>query len=373
MDHSIRRLLAASATGQLGDLVGELALAVAVFWATGSSVALAAVWIAQRALLAWAAPALVVRLPPGALAPLYLAQAAVALALFAGLFSAVGPALVVLAIDGLLAPSARALSRTALVACAGTAERIGVVNARASVAVAAVGLLAPLLGGALLVVAEPRAAFAFDAACALVAALLVRGVAIPARADAPVRAAWRFVRAHRTARRLLAGDAALAVCMAAIAPVEVALVCGTLGASELGLGAVLTAWGAGMLAGGVLVTRLAWSERLLLVLAAAAPAVACMGIAASGTLVPVVGWSVLGGLGNGVYGAVFLTALHRRTPMSCQAGVNAFYDVIGSVAPGIGFALGGLIAAAGSARGAYAFAGVGSLLVAGWLSGIIER
>ena len=77
---SLRRLLFAYGVNQLGDWAGELALAVVVFAATGSAAAVAATWVAHRALLALAAPLLVARIESRVglrvLPLIYLAQAA---------------------------------------------------------------------------------------------------------------------------------------------------------------------------------------------------------------------------------------------------------------------------------------------------------
>jgi hypothetical protein len=46
-----------------------------------------------------------------------------------------------------------------------------------------------------------------------------------------------------------------------------------------------------------------------------------------------------------------------------QACVNALYETIGSVAPGLGFAVGGALAALASPRAVYLVAGLGALAV----------
>jgi hypothetical protein len=65
----------------------------------------------------------------------------------------------------------------------------------------------------------------------------------------------------------------------------------------------------------------------------------------------VLSWAIVGGLGNGVYGMSFLTTLQERTPAKHQTCINALYELVGSVAPGAGFLIGGIVAAAYFAQG----------------------
>jgi hypothetical protein len=368
----IRRLVVAYGVNQLGDWAGEMALAVAIYAATGSAGAVALLWVVHRAALALLAPLLVARLAdlPRArvLIAIYVAQAGLFLALIAAMPIGLRAVVPLLAVDGLLAPTARALARTTMSTIAGPRGLLREANGVLNVVFTVNGLLAPILGGLMVAATSPRAALAVNAASFVVAALAIGPLRVPAtRHDAVsaagrLTAALRFARAQAVVGGLLVGDLATTVFIAMITPVEVAFVCGTLGAGTGALGAVLAAWGAGMVAGGALAARLRQvSLPALLAAAAAAPAVACLGMGAAHAIGQVVVCSAIGGLGNGAYGMAFLTTLQERTPAVHQACVNALYDLVGSVAPGLGFVAAGVIAASSSARAVYFVAGAGAL------------
>ena len=76
--------------------------------------------------------------------------------------------------------------------------------------------------------------------------------------------------------------------------------------------------------------------------------------------------SVVGGAGNGVQWVAVMTALQEATPPEYQARISGLLESIAAAMPGVGFLLGGVIAALGSPRTAFAVAGAGILvLVAG--------
>ncbi len=380
---SLRRLLLAYGVNQLGDWSGELALAVVVFAATRSAAAVAATWVAHRAVLALAAPLLVARIESrGGLRVLplvYLVQAV----LFAAL-AAVAPwglvaILPLVAADGLLAPCARALARAAFVAAARPAGLLRDANALVNVVFTANGVLAPVLGGLLVAFVGPRSALAANAASFLLAAAAVRGVCLAgatgsaASGSSQLREAMRHVRSRAILVRLLTGDAVVLLFIAAISPIEVAFITGTLGQSNATLGVVLAVWGAGMIAGGAAVARVReLSTPLLLATSTLALAVSCLGVGASSSIGWVLGWSVVGGLGNGAYGMAFLTVVQERTADAFQARVSALYETIASVAPGLGFVLGGVVAATISPRAVYLLAGAGALGALVWTAAALR-
>jgi hypothetical protein len=59
-----------------------------------------------------------------------------------------------------------------------------------------------------------------------------------------------------------------------------------------------------------------------------------------------------------------LTAVQQATPAAMLARTMALLESVGTVMPGVGFVLGGVVAAVASPRLAYAIAGVGVLAVA---------
>src|SRR5581483_4366482 len=89
-----------------------------------------------------------------------------------------------------------------------------------------------------------------------------------------------------------------------------------------------------------------------------------LGVAVSPTLAVACVASAVGGAGNGVQWVALLTAVQEATPVSMLARTMALLESVGTVMPGVGFVLGGVVAAVVSARAAYAIAGAGVLLIA---------
>jgi hypothetical protein len=372
---SIRHLVFAYGVNQLGDWVAELALAVAVFATTGSGAAVAAIWVAHRAILSWFSPLMAARLEPRPrarmLVALYILQAGVFSLLVLVLPLGVVAIVPVVIVDGLVAPTARALARSALVSVAEPLGLLRKANAVVNVVFTVNGVAASAIGGLLVAIVGPRVALTVDVASFVVTAAAVRKVAVVPASDrtggsgaSRLREALQYARTCRVIGGLLAADAAYTVFVAAITPIEVVFITGTLGAGPEAFGAVLTTWGAGMVAGGGAAARAeAFPVTTLLVLSALATALACVGMGVSSSLVPVLGWAVIGGLGNGAYGMSFLTALQERTPATHQTCINGLYELAGSAAPGLGFLVGGIVATAFSPRAVYMIAGVGGLAV----------
>ena len=377
-----RHLLAAYAVNQLGDWAGEVALAVVVFQTTGSPAAVATTWLVHRCLLALAAPALVAKLehrPAARLLPrISCAQAAIFVTL-AALASRAGLPLILalLAVDGLLASTARALTRTAVVAVTRPAGLHREGNALINIVFTTNGILAPAVGGVLVAALGPASALTANAGSFLLAAFALRTASLPhrrsgAEADQTrrhggLRDSLAYLACQPLLRRLFTADAALSVLLAMILPIEVVFVTDTLGAGEAAFGAVLTAWGVGMVIGGVLLARLRRASPAGMLLAAAATQAAGMlGMGMSHAVVGVMVWSAVGGIGNGVYGMAFVTAFQERTADAYQARINGLYDTLVSVAPGLGFAAGGAVAALAGPRAVYLIAGLGCLAVTGW-------
>jgi MFS family permease len=72
---------------------------------------------------------------------------------------------------------------------------------------------------------------------------------------------------------------------------------------------------------------------------------------------------VLGGFGNGIQWVGIVTAIQELTQGAYQARVIAFLESVASAMPGIGFVIGGGVAAIFEPRASYAVAGVGVLIV----------
>ena len=87
----------------------------------------------------------------------------------------------------------------------------------------------------------------------------------------------------------------------------------------------------------------------------------------------VLAWPIVGGLGNGAYGVTFLTVVQERTADAYQARVGALYETMASVAPGLGFVLGGAVAATMSPRIVYLLAGAGALTALAWATAALRN
>ncbi len=367
----VRRLVAAYGTNQLGDWAGEIAIAVAVLGATGSPGLVALTWVVHRCMPGLLTPALAARLEgrrPGRLLPvLYLVEAAAFAGIVLGYPAGGLPLLFALvALDGVLAPLARANVRTALVGAAEPAGLLREANAILNVVFTTNGVLAPAVGGALVAAAGWRAALLANVASFLLAAVAAGGLRLPAVARAPraERGALAPVLAFRPVRRLLAGSAAFDLFLAAVTPVEAAFVIQTLGGTEGDFGVVLGAWGAGMVLSGALGGRVMKAGQLpALGVTGLLQAIAMLGMGVSSSVAVVIAFSLVGGLGNGVYCLALVTALQERTPMNLQARLNAAMESALAVAPGFGFALGAIVAATGSVRAVYLIAGAGGFAV----------
>jgi hypothetical protein len=182
-------------------------------------------------------------------------------------------------------------------------------------------------------------------------------------------AALRYVRGHPAIRALLALQAIALVFFTMSIPVELVLAQHTFHAGAGGYGALLTAWGAGAIAGSVFFTRgrhrSAW---FLIASGAGALGVGflIMGVAPS-LAVAAVG-SAIGGAGNGIEAVAARTALQEQVKGEWMALVMSLNESIGQALPGVGILLGGALAQVGSPRFAFVVAGGGSLVIAAAVS-----
>jgi MFS family permease len=73
--------------------------------------------------------------------------------------------------------------------------------------------------------------------------------------------------------------------------------------------------------------------------------------------------SVVGGAGNGIQWVAAISAVQELTAETMQARVMSVLESIGAAMPGVGFALGGLIAALVSPRMTFLAAGFGVIAI----------
>lgn len=372
------RLALAYWVNEVGDWLGEVALAVLVFDATGSPLATAALFVAMKFAPALLAPPLVARIESfesrTALPLLYAGEAAAfaGLALLAGNFALV-PILLLATLDGALASAARALTRAAASAVLTPADRLREGNALLNVGFTAAAAVGPALAGVLVAGASPAAALLADAVSFLAVALMLASTRSLPRAKVEaagwftrLREAFRYVRERHTLSVLLAAQALAFVFFAAVIPVEVVLAKEVLDAGDAGYAALLTSWGVGMVAGSAIFAAVRRSP-LPFLLATSTLAIGCayLAIGAAPTLLVACAASSVGGAGNGVQVVALVTAVQEMTVLALHARVIALLESISRAMPGVGFLLGGGAAALLGARSAFLLAGAGVLAVLG--------
>jgi MFS family permease len=370
-------LAAANIVNELGNWLGEIALAVLVFDQTGDPLAVMALFLAIQFLPALLAPPLVARLEAfssrASLAAIYAAEAAAfaALAVLAGADFVLVLIIVLAAIDGSLALSARALTRGAAGTILTPRGMLREGNALLNVGFTASAAVGPAIAGLVVAGAGVEVALYADAVSFLCVALLVAIAPGLPRAE-PAAARWverlkaglRYVRERPVLLRLIVAEGAAFVFFYVVIPIEVVFAKETLGAGDAGYGALLASWGAGMVAGGLLFATL---RRLplgaLLALGTLAVGASYLGTAAAPTLLVACIAAAVGGTGNGVQWVALLSAVQEMTGTGYQARVISLLESIGSAMPGVGFVIGGAVAAALSPRASYAVAGLGVLAV----------
>jgi hypothetical protein len=371
-----RRLLAAYALNELAWSVGTLALAVLVYRHTDSAVGSAAFFLCAQFFPALLSPAVVARVdshPPRLVLPsLYAVEAILfaVLAWAASRFSLV-PVLALALLDGIVAVAARALARAATV---GVLTPVGLLregNAITNGLFSICFMSGPALGGLVVASGGTIAALLVNSGLfAAIALILVTAGALPraAKQGAPaggrVRAAIAYVRGDAQLRALLGIQTAALVLFTISMPVEVVFVQHSLHAGAGGYGALLSAWGAGAVAGSAAYAR--WHgapARGLIAVSAAALGVGFIVMAVAPTLAVAMIGSAIGGAGNGVESVAARTAVQEQTPERLMALVMSLNESLSQAAPGGGILLGGVIAALAGPRVALAVAGAGSLLV----------
>ena len=363
---------------EVGNWLGEIALAVLVFDQTGSPIATAALFLGMQFAPAVLAPPLVARveiLPARiALPGLYAVEACAyaALALLAGEFALLA-VIVVATLDGAAASAARALTRAVAAQVLAPANQLREGNALLNLAFTAGAAGGPALAGLLVAGAGVQVALLADAASFLaVAALLAATRSLPAAEVETATRGWadrlsrgvRYVTNRPALRRLLGAEAVAFVFFALVIPIEVVFAKETLGAGNAGYGILIASWGVGMVIGSLVFTALRrLSLPALLVASTLAIGVAYIATGAAPTLAVACAASVVGGAGNGVQWVALVTAVQELTRRVYQARVLSLLEALASAMPGIGFLAGGLITAALNPRVAYAVAGAGVLVV----------
>ncbi|MEX0993872.1 MAG: MFS transporter [Solirubrobacterales bacterium] len=361
---------------ELGNWLGDVALAILVFNHTGSPLATAGLFLAMQFLPALTSQFVVVRGEMAgakrALPTIYAAEAAVLLllALLAENFSLAG-IIVLAALDGTLAIAARVLLRAT---SATVLEPVGLLregNAIINVAFTTASMIGPVVAGLVVTVYGTTTALLLDAGSFLaVSLILLIARSVPdlrnrqANWRKELRAGIRYVWERSTLRRLIWANAAIVLFLTAAVPIEIVLVKESLGSGDAGYGVLLAAWGTGMILGGLLFVA-ARQVSLQVLLIASATLVGCsyigMGMAPSLSIALVA--SMAGGVGNGVLWVATVSAIQAITAREFQARVMGVLELTASASPGLGFPLGGLLAYLFSPRTSFVVSGIGALIV----------
>jgi hypothetical protein len=372
-----RHLAFAYTVNELGNWLGEIALAVLVFEETGSPLATAALFLGMQFLPALLAQGLVARVEMTGtrigLPAIYAAEAAtfVALALVADSFLL--PAIVALAtLDGSLALAGRAFTRAAAAAVLRPSGQLREGNALLNIGFTAAGALGPALAGVVVAGLGAKAALLADAASFLLVALtLLSARSLPSIKAEPepwrarLREGLRYVAGRPILARLIGAQAVAFVFFATVLPIEIVYATETLDAGSSGYGALLAAWGGGMVAGSLVFAGAGRvSLKTLLFFSTLAVGASYVALAAAGTIVVACVVAALGGLGNGVQWVSVMSAIQELTDTDHQARVVGLLESAGYAMPGLGFVIGGVVAALLDPRASFLVAGVGVVAVA---------
>jgi MFS family permease len=154
------------------------------------------------------------------------------------------------------------------------------------------------------------------------------------------------------------------VFFAAVIPIEIVYASETLDAGSSGYGALLAAWGAGMVLGSlVFAGARRVSLQALLFFSTILVGGSYLGLSAAGTIYVACAMSAAGGLGNGVQWVSIMSAVQELTEERFQARVVGLLESSGYAMPGLGFIIGGVVAEAIDPRASFFVAGTGVLAV----------
>jgi MFS family permease len=347
-----------------------------VYRRTGSALGAAAFFLATQFVPALISPLAVAKLdrrPPRRVLPaLYWFEALVfvALAWVAGHFSLV----LVLAlglVDGVAALIARSLARAATVTVTSAAGLLREGNAVANAAFSVCFMLGPVIGGVVVATGGTSLALVADGILfGVIGLTLATASGLPepapnrASARGRLRAALRYARDRVVIRRLLLLKVFGLLFFTMSVPVEVVFAEHSLHAGSAGYGGLLSAWGAGAVAGAAVYARWrALPQRSLIVIGAALLGIGFVVMAVAPTLAVAIIGAAFAGIGNGVEAVAARTALQEETDEQWMAMMMSLNESLYESVPGAGIVLGGAIAAFGSPRAALAVAGAGSLVV----------
>ncbi|HWN73118.1 MAG TPA: MFS transporter, partial [Solirubrobacterales bacterium] len=310
--------------------------------------------------------------PRFALPVIYCAEAAVfgCLALLADHFS-LAAVIGLAAVDGALALAGRALTRAVVATALEPTGELRAGNAVLNVAFTGGAAIGPALAGLVVAGFGVQSALLLDAVSFYaVAWILFTAGTMPQAEPEPgrmrdrVKAGIAYIRGETALRRVLTAQGAAFVFFAAVLPVEVVYAKESLGTGDTGYGLMLASWGVGMVLGSLIFARIReTSLAYQLLFSTLAIGAGYLGLAVAPTLAVACAASVVGGAGNGIQWVAAISAVQELTAEAMQARVMSVLESIGAAMPGVGFAVGGLIAAVASPRLTFFIAGCGVIAI----------
>ncbi|MBJ7519827.1 MAG: MFS transporter [Solirubrobacteraceae bacterium] len=157
-------------------------------------------------------------------------------------------------------------------------------------------------------------------------------------------------------------------------PVLVAYVHESLGAGESTYGLVVSAWGLGMLAGSAAYLRIRHLDPSRLAIGfALVLSAGYMGLGIASTAALAITAAIVCGIANGVMFTAFVNAVQEAVPAGRQARAASWIEAIGAGGAGVGFLLGGGLAALTDPRAPFLVGGVAGAAVAVVLLAVLAR
>jgi MFS family permease len=370
---SVSLLSAAILLSALGDFLAVVPLALHLQHDSGSGIVVAGLFIAlwtPVAILAAPAGLLVDRFDPRrTLMVVSIAQALVVVALAFAASTAAILALTALLGCGVAVANPAEFS---LVPAVADEDRIKAANGRIESARYLGYTLGPLLGGALAASSGTRVALLLDAASFAVVALVAvalrpRGAPVRERRDlGRARDGLVFLVRDRTLALVLTVAFTSLLFMTASATAEVFFATDVLHAGDLGYGALMTAWTAGMVLGATALPRRVAGG------AAAGAALVAIAVQGAGLALPTLwltlGFAVVayavGGSAQGLKNVLIRTLIHERVPERLHGRAYAAYNGLRNGAELVALAAGGLLVSAIGARWTLLLAGALPMLAA---------
>jgi MFS family permease len=376
---ALNLLAAAILLSALGDFLAVIPLALRLEHDSGSGIVVAGLFIAlwtPVALLAAPAGLLVDRFDPRrVLIAVSLAQALVAAGLaFAGSTTAI---LALTALLGCGVAVANPAEFALVPALAGDDGALKEANGRVESARYLGYTLGPLLGGALAAGGGTTVALLVDAASFLVVAIVatvLRPRRARARADlGRARDGIVFLLRDRLLALVIAVAFTSLLFMTASATAEVFFATDVLDAGDLGYGALMTAWTAGMVLGATTLPRRVPAG------AGATVALVAIAVQGAGLALPTLWLSLafalvayaVGGSAQGLKNVLIRTLIHERVPERLHGRAYAAYNGLRNGAELVALAGGGLMVSALGARSTLLLAGALPVLAA--LAGLAAR